>query len=449
MATNEALFKLAGSFAYKNMQLLDLTFKFENKILYQFDSSLKVKKQATNSNRFISSSYVLEGLFDDLSRHYKLSMNVNPEGSSIKSFLIIEKSDASTNNELVQIVSGAFNLLNKKTANDFDVDVLLESNSFGKVKITGNLMATLLKSNINLIADYSFKTISLPNAASFLIGHSYDMSNNDKSFVVFQVKSPFTKIDHGVKVVFQFDENMSNTLRNFEIFINTPSTNEPYNIYYENNKGINQNEDEYQEYAAGLKNFNIDLSKTMSQSELAKYLIEADETPMLNSLDFQLKKVLNSKDSSMGIDMQVRKNKNNVASASGRVYGSVFSNSQAGAKFSMKLLKSSSSMESRIVKRDAGKGISASYSFETDNPILAKYFTTLSIEFNTKIENNINDVEWNVVYSRNKDDSTKRVANLKFVTDCFTGPCFIYKIVYDTDSEILGKFFSQLNLDLV
>ena len=142
----------------------------------------------------------------------------------------------------------------------------------------------------------------------------------------------------------------------------------------------------------------------------------------------------------MGIDMQVRKNQKNVASANGRVYGSVFSNNQAGAKISMKLLKSSSSMETRIVKRDAGTGLSASYSFETDNPILAKYFTSISIDFNTKIEGVINDVEWNVVYSRNKDESTKRVANLKFITDCFTGPCFIYKIVYNTDSEILGKY---------
>ena len=441
LATNEAFFKLAGAFVHKNMELLDLTFRFENKILYQFDSSLKVKKQTTSSNRFISSAYVLEGLFDDSSRHYKLSMNVDPQGSSIKSYLIIEKSDDSTNNELVQIVNGVFNLLNKNSPNDFDVDIVLESNGFGKVKVTGNLLATLFKSNINLVADYSFKTISLPNAASFLIGHSYDMSNRDKSFVVFQVKSPFTKIDHGVKVVFQFADDLSNTLKNFEIFINTPNTNDsPYNIYYENNKGIYESEDEYQEYSAGLKNFNIDLSKTMSQSDLAKYLIEADETPMLNSLDFQMKKVLNSKDSSMGIDMQVRKNQKNVASANGRVYGSVFSNNQAGAKISMKLLKSSSSMETRIVKRDAGKGLSASYSFETDNPILAKYFTSISIDFNTKIEGVINDVEWNVVYSRNKDESTKRVANLKFITDCFTGPCFIYKIVYNTDSEILGKY---------
>jgi hypothetical protein len=445
LTTNEALFKLAGAFIYKNMELLDLTFKFENKIFYQFDSSLAVKKQATSSNRFISSSYRLEGLFDDSTRHYKLSMDVKPEGSSIKSYLIVEKSDDSTNNELVQIASGVFDLLNKQNSpNDFDVEFQLESNSFGKVKVTGNIMATLLKSNINLIADYSFKTISLPNAASFLIGHSYDMSNSDKSFVVFQVKSPFVKIDHGVKVTFQFADNMSSSLKNIELFINTPNTNDlPYNIYYENNKGINQDKDEYQQYMAGIKNFNIDLSKALSQSDLAKYLIEADDTPMLNSIDFQLRKVLNNKDNSMGIDMQMSKNKQNVASANGRVYGSVFSNSQSGAKISMKLLKSTSSMETRIVKRNAGKGISASYSFETDNPILEKYFTMLNIDFNTKVENDINDVEWNVVYSRNKDVSTKRVANLKFSTDCFTGPCYIYKIVYDTNSEILG-----INLDL-
>ena len=411
----------------------------ENELIYKFSTSLEIRKGASSINSMIESNYKLTANFKDEKIHHKLSMEFNPEGKSLNSHVIIEKSDESTNHQMVQIINGLLKLNPKSTNDDYDVDFKIDSDEYGKLEITGSLLATPKKSNINLSADYSIKTFNLPKVFSFHVGH--DITNQDKNHALLKIQSSFVKLDYGLKVLYKFNEE-TNQLSNFEIFVNTIETGEdkPYNVYYENTKKIDKDSISHQ-VRAGLKNFNLDLTGSSSNDLVHHLMGSNNENPILNSLDIKM-----TKDSSRDenkFDFSIEKNNENVARLQGNINGDLFSMNQIDneleANLNMAYLKNTHKMKTRI-RRDSNSGYSVNYKFETDNVFLSKYLTNLNVDLKTSIHNDINDLEINLDYSRYADESTKKTAKLVVNTDCFTGLCYIYNITYDTDSEILGKF---------
>lgn len=84
--------------------------------------------------------------------------------------------------------------------------------------------------------------------------------------------------------------------------------------------------------------------------------------------------------------------------------------------------------------------------YKTDSEFLGRNFRLLRIEWDSKYENNLSQLNFNVDYRRPSDDTT-RSAKFNWSSDCYTGSCNTYKMNYDTNSDILGSKVKLFNFD--
>ena len=85
--------------------------------------------------------------------------------------------------------------------------------------------------------------------------------------------------------------------------------------------------------------------------------------------------------------------------------------------------------------------------YQTDSEILGQNFRVLNYDFHRKLTGDVNQWESSVVYQR-PSEKTQRFANIKVRSDCIVGACLIYALNYETDSELLGRNFKLLNIDI-
>lgn len=85
--------------------------------------------------------------------------------------------------------------------------------------------------------------------------------------------------------------------------------------------------------------------------------------------------------------------------------------------------------------------------YKTDSEYLGYFVRVFNLEYLIKNENNVNQMIINFDHKFAGEDE-KSTSNLLVETDCSSfGECNLYKIVYNTDSELLGKNFKYFLWD--
>ena len=84
--------------------------------------------------------------------------------------------------------------------------------------------------------------------------------------------------------------------------------------------------------------------------------------------------------------------------------------------------------------------------YSTDSEFLGTNFRYVDLEYNVKLNKDINEITINADYIRGASSRTNNV-NFLFQTDCSYGLCRFYKLAYKTDSEFLGQNFKNLNVE--
>ena len=85
--------------------------------------------------------------------------------------------------------------------------------------------------------------------------------------------------------------------------------------------------------------------------------------------------------------------------------------------------------------------------WKSDSEFLSKNFRLFNIDYLNTVENKFDEHKLNIEYDAGFVKKVRH-ANLNIYTDCVVGSCDVYKLNYETDSEILGRNFRLLKIDL-
>ena len=306
-STNEVALKVAGDVAYKQKELIEANLMFESKIFKDLLIRSKVMRHKIPTN--VIPTYILESevTIDSKEPMGKMIFRVEPIGNDIKSTLSIDVKP--NRKDLLKIVDiqGMFtrNKGAEKSDISYKVDVKYTNYRKTNARLSGDFVATLLKSNVDLKLDFESTYFTLATPANIKFAHSYDGSKATKSFAQLAFKAPSTPIDHGLKLVFEFsDDTKDMKIESLELQIDTPMTpnDKPYTIKYEMDEDSDDNE---RETTLSVRNFNIDLSK--GKTGLAKTLIKVDGDNMLKTFEIKVTRKMGIE---KGIDVMIELQKN-------------------------------------------------------------------------------------------------------------------------------------------
>ena len=270
-ASSEPRFKLFSQLNYKRNEKFEIQFKVDNKIVRDVHVNAHFKRVKAKDS--LVPEYKLELLLDseliEPAKHYLVSLDLKPVDKDIKASLIVEKRDASTQQQTVQLIDGLASLTHTDDSDnemDYDLDVQIETASKKKLHLYGHVLLSMFASNIDLSLEVTNKTLTGP--INIRTGHAFDSSDAGKTSVEFAVRAPGTGIDHGLKVLLKLDVARL-ALNKVEFQVRSPRSgaDTPYTLYFEKSyaeaTGV-------AEYAFGVRNVQIALSDSRIGSALTK-----------------------------------------------------------------------------------------------------------------------------------------------------------------------------------
>jgi hypothetical protein len=201
---NDLRFQALADFAYQQDELLAGNLVIDNKIVRDLLVQLNFGRNKTREENIVP-DYYLDVLFDSKvdnsnPKRYKLSANITPQGKNIESTLSVER-------DTTQVINGDLKLTHNDETDsylEYDVDLNVNTISPRKIKVTGRILADLLKSDIDLKMKYESESVKFEDAR-IKMAHFYNGQENAKSFVEFQLNLPHTPVNHGGKMLFNID----------------------------------------------------------------------------------------------------------------------------------------------------------------------------------------------------------------------------------------------------
>ena len=354
-ATNEVKFKATGSLNYRKSEVFEVNVELENKIVRVFHHKLSLGRVSSDGN--VIPKYYMQLLTDSRSaspRKYNLAFDLTATGKNISSNFIAEKTSAETNNESVKLAEGKMTLKsNDNSKTDYTLVLHGESARQAKLDINGQILWGMFRSNVELSVDYSSPNIALPRPISVQFGHSYDGSENARSYVLARLDVPMTRVNHTVKTTFVLNV-ATNKLSLLEVEITRPSSSVPVSIYYE--RTVNQDgEVTTSQSTFGLRNVEIDLAN--SESSIASTLVKVDDQTVLRTLAVNLGKVHDKAVKKIEYQMSVLKNGNSFVTLRANAFGNVAAikssltelpRQSLGAELYIKILENSGAISTKL-----------------------------------------------------------------------------------------------------
>ena len=209
-STNRIPFRAHAELTYRKNQYLKANLEIENKILKDSHFLLNYQRERKSDSDVVP-HVVFEALLDSKIRnekHYRLFFDIEPSGKDIKSDLIYERSNPSTNHELVKVIDSMITLTSiGEQGIDYSVDLQVDTARPSRLHIFGQMSANMFQSNIDLQAEYKGPSFELTTPVGIKIGHHADLSAGAKSHVEIGFKAPYPSrpIDHHLKVIFFFN----------------------------------------------------------------------------------------------------------------------------------------------------------------------------------------------------------------------------------------------------
>lgn len=314
MTPSESRFKALAEFQYEMKELLLVKFELHNKIREEVRVLMDVLRDNTNEDNILP-KYKVQGLLEGKQRRYNFMFDLEPNGKSIYSNLLLERQNSATNFANDKLFEGHLNMKqNEENSLESDYDVELKTKSkLGELNVNGKMIFSLFKSTVDLVGKYKGVTFSTNNPVRVKFGHTYDGSENAQSFVVAHLEAKDFGIDHGGKLVFAVDVARF-IVEHLELQINRPNIKTPLSIFYKNDISGNGFVK-----TLGFKNLGLDLKN--SDSFFGRALVRVDGQEEVNSIVFTYSKETNNNNASY--IMGINKNDNNFVKLDLSYYGSL------------------------------------------------------------------------------------------------------------------------------
>jgi hypothetical protein len=394
-ATNDVRFKLFGEFDYNKGEKLTSHISVENKILRPFNHHFNFGRVKDSQN--VVAKYFLEALLNreyGEAKRYNLEFDITPNGRDISSNIVVEKLN-------VKILNGKLTLTsNQDSKVDYTVAFNGQSARGGSLTINGQVLVDLFNSNIDLAVDFKNPKVQFPKPAKVQLGHLYDGSDNAKSFIQMKLDLPFTPINHGLKMIFNYNV-ATNNLAYLEFEISRPSSSVPLSLFYEKTK-TTSDDVKTLEYSFGLRNALLDLAN--SQSSIASTLVKVDDQTNVKSLIVNFVRN-HSKGKQIDHLITVKKNDVTFVVVRDKIFGNIESirSSTAelpkqafGAELYVKVLENSGAISAKlnIESSQKNKKHNLEFEFKTENlfRILSR-LSSINSKFNLNNENLKAEVE--------------------------------------------------------
>lgn len=316
-STNEVRLHLLAQLAYENGQLFHIQGKLVNRVLRELELELNVRREKSEEN-VIGGWNILFDLdsqvFEGRRKQYHAELNLVPEGRNINGNLLVQHQCPHSNQNLVELVNADLSLENQGNGLiDYAVQINGKSqNGKNTGSITGQFVVTLFKSNIDL----NIESTRLPGPARLQLGHFFDASSNTNSYFEFNILTPISKLDHGVRLTYNV-QLPSRYLNYLELRVRTPATGDKPRTYHL--KRSNDASTGVYDLEIGVSNLKVDLSA--SKSRIAQVLTQVDSESTLRSILFTLKRTVQGTKRVNAI--QVLKNGNVFININTDVYGSI------------------------------------------------------------------------------------------------------------------------------
>jgi hypothetical protein len=205
LKTNDVRLKLAGEINYRKQETLKLNFVLENKILRDYRVVFDFLRQKDEKN--VVPKYEVNAVYDSnllSDKVYQFHFDVLPNGRNIDANLALDVQNDYTNLKKVRIVTGTLSLSNSnKQAVDYDVELKVSTYRQTQVRLYGKLAADLFRSNADLTFTVSRAGQVIISPSAVKLGHLYDGSNAQSSFVELHANIPQANVNHGVKLLFK------------------------------------------------------------------------------------------------------------------------------------------------------------------------------------------------------------------------------------------------------
>ena len=297
---------MLGLFNYQNNERFTAKIELDNKIRKDFHVLLDIQQDKSNEENIVA-TYLVQGLLESKVKdhnRYNFKFNVNPSGKSISSNMLIEKLNNNTNFQNLKILEVALDLVHDESSNfDYDYAVALNANSKnGNLKLDGKIIGSLFQSKIDLSALFKGEKYSMTSPLRLVSGHSYDGSEDAKSYVEFHLEAKDFSLNHGGKLIFVIDAQ-KRLIQYIELQI-PRADKQPLSLFYQRSS----NADTSVKVSYGLLNAEINLAD--SNSSVAQTLIRADDQTILRSLVFEYSKEYNAKLKKTFYGINAKKNNN-------------------------------------------------------------------------------------------------------------------------------------------
>jgi hypothetical protein len=407
LKTNDVRFKLNGEINYRKQETLKLNFVLDNKILREYRVVFDFLRQKDEKN--VVPKYEINAVYDSnllSDKLYQFHFDVLPNGRNINSNLALDVQNDYTGLKKVRIVTGALSLsnANKQSSNDYDVDLTVSTFRQTEVRLYGKLAADIFRSNANLTFTLSRAGQVIISPSSVRLGHLYDGSNAQSSFVELHANVPQLAVNHGVKLLFKIQPDPFK-LNHLEVRVSTPRAgNTPYSVYYTKEKST-QGETVTGEYTVGVRNLNIELDEA---KKVHSYLIKADGKNNLNSLTIYVKRVKNDQTSSADSTLEFKKNDATFVYLNGNLQGSLagirnsdgltLSKQSLSAGFKVKVFEISGALNTKVdLEADSARNFhNYQFQFSTDN--LVKILLKISsVDAKFSLDNGVLDAKFDMV----------------------------------------------------
>lgn len=372
-------------------------FEVENKIVRPFHHKLLVNRD--NEQNTIVPVWHIEVLHDSERRgpqRYNLKLDLTPKDRDITGQFFLEARNERTQQQLFRPVEGHLALISQS---DEATDYTVEISGFNKIrdaelKITGKVMYTMFKSDVNLLINYRNPYVVLPKPANIRLGHMIDMRPGAKSHMRVHVEHAYRGIDHGVVMTFSANQQ-TQSINYLEFEISKPGLAQPASLFFE--KTETDEENTYtKDVRFGIRNVNLHLRSGL--------LVKVDNDNTLRSLIFHATKV-HARGKSIKAELTAEKNgkafvviKRGVFGELAKVRGSTdeLAKTSFGGNLYVKVLENSGAVSAQLdlEASKARQTYAGAFKFKTENlfKILSKLasveaeMTSAPGKFNAQIE---------------------------------------------------------------
>lgn len=292
--------------------------EIDNKILTESHLLLNyVRERKAESD--VTPHVELEILLDSKIRYpkfYRLFFDIEPSGKDIKSDLIFEYSNPSTNGEKVKALDSILTLNSaSESQNEYNLDWQIDTARPSKAHLYGIVSTNLFNSNVDLQLEYEGPTFKLSTPVALKVSHRLDLSGNSKSHIELGVRLPkrSVEIDHNIKLIFEADAGKLQ-INHFEVQIVSPNSlvvdgvRQPKSVYISRHRTTSANGETAYDLSFGINNFQVDLSTRPEGDRLASILTKVDKSPIVKSFGISYSRNTNPSDNSRRSLFQVKKN---------------------------------------------------------------------------------------------------------------------------------------------